>query len=230
MAKYEIKNGLLFLDGEEVTMRKSPNHGGALHPEYIIIHYTGAATAESALSWMVAPVAKVSAHLHEDREGNTVQLVPFDVVAWHAGQSEWHGVVGLNSHSVGIELQNTGTQEYTQVQLDNLALICKAIAAVYPIKEILGHSDIAPGRKVDPGKQFPMIWLREQVFGAVAPAAAKQMKTTSDLNLRAGAGTDFKIITTLAKGTPVSILEDGGAWYKISVGRFIGYVSSKYLA
>jgi N-acetylmuramoyl-L-alanine amidase len=163
----KILNHLLYNDnGSQVPFKLSPNHGGVCKPEYIIIHYTASETASGAINWMLDPKAKVSANIHLDRAGYYFQLVPFNVTAWHAGKSEWKGLNGLNSHSIGIECQNTGKQEYTLEQLNGLVDACKAIVAAYPIKEILGHSDIAPGRKADPGKQFPMAWLREQVFGS----------------------------------------------------------------
>lgn len=166
MAKFTIKDGVLYQNGVKVYQRPSPNHGGTIKPIYTIIHYTGASTAESAINWMVEKRKKdnVSAHLHIDRLGNVVQLVNLTQQAWHAGVSQWKGVVGLNSHSIGIELQNTGGQEYTAIQLQQTIDVCKALNLEFPIKEILGHSNIAPGRKVDPGKQFPMKRLREEAF------------------------------------------------------------------
>lgn len=228
----KIENNFLYgNDGKQVPFKQSPNHGGVKHPTYIIIHYTGAATASSAISWMLDPKAKVSAELHLDREGKPYQLVPFNITAWHAGVSEWKGIVGLNSHSIGIECQNTGNQEYTKAQLDALVDICKAIVAVYPIKEILGHSDIAPGRKIDPGRQFPMAWLREQVFGDKKDGVVKEdiQTTASDLNLRKGEGTSFDKIGVIPKGAKVSVQSANGSWSKVVYGGLTGYVSNQYL-
>ena len=230
----KIVGNLLFDDkGKQVPFKRSPNIGGQFKPEYIIIHYTASSSADGAIEWMVSPQSKVSAHLHEDRLGNFVQLVPFTTVAWHAGQSEWKGIVGLNSHSIGIELQNTGTQPYPQVQLDALVLACKAICQAYHIKEILGHSDIAPGRKKDPGPQFPMEWLREEVL-KVDPAVnlVTTKKTTSDLNLRQTAGATGKLISTLPKGTEVNVLDEVNGWSSVFVckSKLLGWVSSKYLS
>jgi len=230
----KIVGNILFDDkGKQVPFKRSPNIGGQFKPEYIIIHYTASSSADGAIYWMVSPQSKVSAHLHEDRSGNFVQLVPFTTVAWHAGQSEWKGTVGLNSHSIGIELQNTGTQAYPQVQLDALALACKAICAVYQIKEILGHSDIAPGRKKDPGPQFPMEWLRKEVL-SVEPTVnlVTTKKTTSDLNIRETGKPTAKIISTLPKGTDVNVLDEKDGWSSVFVcnSKIIGWVSSKYLS
>jgi len=226
-------NRLLDNDGKPVPFRQSPNIGGVLNPEYIIIHYTASSNADGAISWMLSPQSKVSAHLHLDRgAGIFFQLVPFNKVAWHAGKSEWKGIIGLNSHSIGIECQNTGTQEYPQVQLDALVLACKAIVEVYPIKEILGHSDIAPGRKTDPGKQFPMEWLRKQVFNVQPKVNLVTTKhTTSDLNIRETGKATGKLLSTLPKGTKVNVLSESDGWSNVFVckSKLIGWVSSKYL-
>lgn len=164
MPKFTINNNILYQNGVKVTQRPSPNHGGKITPNYIIIHYTAASTADSAISWMQNPQSKVAAHLHIDRLGNVVQLLPLNICGYHAGKSEWKGIVGLNSHSVGIELQNTGTQEYTEIQLQQNIDVCKALSLGFNIKEILAHSEISPGRKTDPGKQFPMDKLRSEIF------------------------------------------------------------------
>lgn len=209
----------------------SPNIGGKIKDhKYIIIHFTASSTASGAIEWMLNPSAKVSAHLHLGRDGEIVQLVPFNIVAWHAGQSSWKGVTGINSYSVGIECQNTGTQEYPQAQLDQLVLICKALVSKYGFIEILGHSDIAPGRKTDPGKKFPMSWLRDQVYGKATPVIVTK-HTTSDLNLRDGAGTNFKALSVLPKGTEVNVLSESNEWSHVFVcgSKLIGHVSSKYL-
>lgn len=132
------------------------NVGGKISPVFIVIHFDAASNATSAINWMTDPKSKVSAHLHISRDGLVTQLVDFNVKAWHAGVSSWKGYSGLNSYSIGIELQNTGKQSYTAIQLDKLEDVVRALAKAYPIKEVLGHSDIAPGRKTDPGHQFPM--------------------------------------------------------------------------
>jgi len=152
----EIRNHILFIDGKQVDFRQSPNVGGVITPKYLIMHYTAAKTASSAISWMLSKAAEVSAHLHIGRDGSVVQLVKFNVKAWHAGASSWEGLTGLNSYSIGIELQNDSTQDYTPIQLEVSGNIAKALVNKYALKDILGHSDIAPGRKVDPGPKFPM--------------------------------------------------------------------------
>ncbi len=152
----QVKNNLLYNnDGTPVGFRPTPNKGSTISPIYIVMHYDAAPNATSAINWMTDPVSQVSAHLHISREGVVTQLVPFNLKAWHAGVSKWRGLSGLNSYSIGIEMQNTGSQQYTEVQINAAIEACKAIIATYPIREIIGHSDIAPGRKPDPGPQFP---------------------------------------------------------------------------
>jgi len=218
---------ILSLDnGTPVPFRKSPNTGGKLFHKFLVIHYDASSTAEGAISWMASEVSQVSAHLHISREGKVVQLVPFDTVAWHAGQSYWKGISGLNSHSIGIELQNNGSQPYTQIQLDVLTEVAKALVKEYKLTEILGHSDISPGRKIDPGKHFPMAELRQSVFGV------EKLKVTADvLNVRSGAGVDFPVTGTLLKGSEVNVLTKKDNWSEVFICETgtKGWVSNKYL-
>ncbi len=141
-----------------VSYRDTPNKGGIMEPVYIIMHYDGASNSTSAIEWMTDARSKVSAHLHISRTGVVTQLAPFNVRCWHAGSSTWAGLKGLNTYSIGIELQNKGQEIYTEKQISIALEVCRAIISEYPIRDILGHSDIAPGRKEDPGRQFP--WER----------------------------------------------------------------------
>jgi len=100
---------------------------------------------------------KVSAHLLIKRNGDCVQYVPFNQRAWHAGQSNYQGRTNCNDYSIGIELEGTEYITYTQAQYDQLVKIINGLLAVYPDlsqHRIVGHSDIAPGRKTDPGESF----------------------------------------------------------------------------
>lgn len=120
------------------------------------MHYDAAPNATSAVNWMTNPASKVSAHLHISRDGVVTQLAPFNFICWHAGQSKWNGLTGLNNYSIGIELQNTGKQDYTPVQIETALAISRALVDAYTLEDVLGHSDISPGRKIDPGVMFPM--------------------------------------------------------------------------
>ncbi|WP_316205982.1 N-acetylmuramoyl-L-alanine amidase [Bradyrhizobium sp. SZCCHNR3058] len=104
-----ISKGLGFRDGRQLPFVRSPNHGGSLKPRYIVIHDTASGLkADGDISWLTNPTAKVSAHVVVSREGKITQLVPFDVVAWHAGQSQWKGLKFMNSYAIGIEIDNPG--------------------------------------------------------------------------------------------------------------------------
>ena len=100
---------------------------------------------------------RVSAHALIQRDGAIVQFVPFGQRAWHAGQSHYRGRAGCNDFSIGVELEGTGEVPYTDAQYNQLAALVEALVATYPslsLDHIAGHSDIAPGRKTDPGPSF----------------------------------------------------------------------------
>ena len=101
---------------------------------------------------------RVSAHCLIRRCGEVVQFVPLDKRAWHAGVSSWRGRERCNDFSIGIELEGTDTTAYESAQYEALVAVAQAINVVYPLTDVLGHADIAPGRKTDPGQAFE--WLR----------------------------------------------------------------------
>ena len=101
---------------------------------------------------------KVSAHFFIRRDGELIQFVPCSMRAWHAGMSQWQGREKCNDFSIGIELEGTDDQPYTDAQYSRLAQLTEALKQTYPIADIVGHSDIAPGRKTDPGPHFD--WTR----------------------------------------------------------------------
>lgn len=101
---------------------------------------------------------RVSAHFLIGRDGVIVQFVPCTNRAWHAGKSSWRGRDQCNDYSIGIELEGSDDVPYEQIQYETLACLVRALKARYPIEEIVAHSDIAPGRKTDPGRAFD--WAR----------------------------------------------------------------------
>ncbi|MGX9427968.1 N-acetylmuramoyl-L-alanine amidase [Bradyrhizobium sp. LeoA1S1] len=104
-----IRNGIGYQNGVSFPFKKSPNHSGALKPRFIVIHDTASGLKDDGdISWLTNPAAKVSAHVVVSRDGKITQLVPFNVVAWHAGQSQWKGLKFMNSYAVGIEIDNPG--------------------------------------------------------------------------------------------------------------------------
>ncbi|WP_018991809.1 1,6-anhydro-N-acetylmuramyl-L-alanine amidase AmpD [Aromatoleum toluclasticum] len=104
---------------------------------------------------------RVSAHFYIRRDGSVMQFVPTDLRAWHAGVSNWRGHERCNDFSIGIELEGCDTQPFESVQYARLAALLRVLCAHYPIEAVTGHSDIAPGRKTDPGPCFD--WRRVQL-------------------------------------------------------------------
>lgn len=218
----KIINNLL----EGVKYITSPNAGKGINSrKYCVIHYTASLSADSAIGWMTNKESKVSAHLHIDRKGAVVQLVTFDKVAWHAGKSFWKGIEGLNSHSIGIELSATATSGFTTEQIKTLIEVGKSLNDTYKGIEYVGHEDIAPGRKTDPGKLFPWKEFREGMKGE---CTSLSKITTADLNLRRSAKTG-DVISVLPKGTSVTIIDSDSEWSQVKSGLLIGFVSNKYL-
>jgi N-acetylmuramoyl-L-alanine amidase len=153
MPRYEVKDNFLYIDGEQVEYRPSPNHGGEIEPTLIIEHYTGDDSERGAISWLCASKSGVSAHLVINKEGKVTQLVPFNVVAWHAGRSQYMGRSSVNSFSIGIE--NVGSGDFfSDAQYEVNRAVIAALFEAYPIDDVVGHEDVAPGRKNDPGPNF----------------------------------------------------------------------------
>lgn len=111
---------------------------------------------------------RVSAHFLIRRDGTLVQFVPCTQRAWHAGASEWRGRSQCNDFSVGVELEGTDADPFEQAQYATLDALLRALCARYPVAEVVGHSDIAPGRKTDPGRGFDWVRCRAAVAGAAA--------------------------------------------------------------
>ncbi|SMF71642.1 N-acetylmuramoyl-L-alanine amidase [Xaviernesmea oryzae] len=146
------------------SVRPSPNHGeraGGRKPDMIILHYTGMGTADGALSWLCREESQVSSHYFVHEDGRVVQLVPEERRAWHAGKSSWAGETDINSCSIGIEIANPGhpggLPDFPDKQIEAVAELCRDCGARWniPPERVLGHSDVAPIRKVDPGENFP---------------------------------------------------------------------------
>jgi len=127
----------------------------------IIIHYTGMQSERESLKKLTSSNSKVSCHYFINRKGKVFRLVEDQNIAWHAGKSMWGKYKNLNKNSIGIELVNKGHrhgyQAFSRIQIKRLVELCKYLKRKYRIKNrlILGHSDIAPLRKIDPGEKFP---------------------------------------------------------------------------
>jgi N-acetylmuramoyl-L-alanine amidase len=146
--------------------RPSPNHDdrGGVGVDMLVLHYTGMRTAQEALTRLCDPAAKVSAHYTIDEDGTIYAHVPEACRAWHAGLAYWAGATDINARSIGIELVNPGHEfgyrDFAEDQIASLITLCHSILMRHPIPSarVLGHSDVAPARKDDPGELFP--WAR----------------------------------------------------------------------
>jgi len=171
-------------DFPAATVRPSPNFGarvGVDAPDMIILHYTGMASGQAAEDWLCNPEAQVSSHYLVHEDGRVVQMVRESDRAWHAGQSSWRGTTDINSRSVGIEIVNPGHDlgypPFPRRQIGAVIALCKDIMkrqAITPAL-VLAHSDIAPGRKVDPGERFAWARLAQAGIGVfVRPSRARR--------------------------------------------------------
>lgn len=133
----------------------------------IIIHYTEMENYQAAINRLCDPETKVSSHYLISKDGEIFSLVDENCRAWHAGQSFWDGRDNINNYSIGIELDNNGSEEFTDQLMHALIFLCNQIKNRHPIKPsyILGHSDIAPYRKKDPGRMFNWKLLAENNIG-----------------------------------------------------------------
>ncbi len=136
-----------------------PRHDG-LRPELVVLHYTAMESCEAACRVLCDPEREVSAHYLISEAGEVTQLVDEEMRAWHAGAGEWGGRGDVNSRSIGIEMSNTGFTPYTARQMDALEDLLAGILIRWdiPPEGVIGHSDMAPGRKIDPGPRFD--WQR----------------------------------------------------------------------
>lgn len=154
----------------------SPNHGdriGGDAPDLVILHYTAMESCKAALDRLCDPQHEVSAHYLLGRDGTLHKLVPEDRRAWHAGASFWRGETDINSRSIGIELDYPGSLDgfppFAAAQMDALDALLRDVAQRHTIAphNVLGHSDIAPSRKADPGPKFD--WSRLARAGLAQP-------------------------------------------------------------
>ncbi len=169
--------------------------------DMLVIHYTGMESAEAAIERLCAPTSKVSAHYLIDEDGSVMQLVEEDYIAWHAGESYWRGHGDINARSIGIELVNPGHQfgyrPFGESQMRRLETVALDIARrhMIPARNVVGHSDIAPRRKEDPGELFD--WYRLFEFGVgvwperASPCPMEEEEATALLESFGYETTDF---------------------------------------
>lgn len=145
----------------EIIDCPSPNHDERMLPiSMLVLHYTGMQDAASAIARLSDPEAKVSCHYLIAEDGQLVRMVPEERRAWHAGKAQWRGISDVNSASIGIELVNPGHEfgyrPFPKPQMDALIPLMSAITLRHEIEpaNVVGHSDVAPRRKQDPGELF----------------------------------------------------------------------------
>lgn len=275
---WEIRKGVLFIDGSAVEQIISRNSGGkfASPPRIAVIHFTAGGSARSSAEWFRHPQNTASsAHVVIERDGTVIQCVNFEKVAWHAGRSGWHGLVGLNRYSIGIELANwgylrsagagwvtstgkpiaepfigahrngnpdgstrpIGWEPYPDEQFEAARRLAAVLAETYGVDEIVGHDDIAPARKSDPGPAFNMARFRALVLDERRDNGDNLavVASANGLNLRSGPGTDFAAIVQLKDKARLQLLGVAGSWLQVTAldeqGRpnQTGWVHSHYV-
>jgi len=247
---------------------------GVNYPDTIIIHYTAGSSAESSANWLQRQDVKASAHIVIGKKGEIFQLVSFENISWHAGESAYGGRTSFNKFSIGIELDNPGFliqagndfvasfgtkypaneviqavhrnetaprfwHIYTEAQIQACEEVCLALISKYPkINQILGHEEIAPGRKQDPGPAFPLDKFRNKILHSnrqddvdeAAPVFAKGKVITDRLNIREGAGVEFqKVALPLPLNKELEVLGERNGWYHVKI-EVDGWVSKAYVA
>ena len=139
--------------------------------KFIIFHYTGMKKESDSINKLIKFNSKVSSHYLIKKNGEILTLVPEPYIAWHAGVSNWKNFKSINKYSIGIEISNSGHDynytKFTNKQIKSLLKLSKYLIKKYKIKKnfILGHSDIAPERKIDPGEKFPWQYLSKRNIG-----------------------------------------------------------------
>lgn len=257
----------------QMITAKNKTKFAANAPNSIIIHYTAGSSAISSANWLQRADVKASAHVVIGQEGEIYQIVPFDTIAWHAGESAYGGMKGFNNFSIGIEIDNPGFvtragdeyvasfgkrysakeviqathrnetaprywKLYTEKQIEAAEDLCMALMAKYPtITQILGHEEISPGRKQDPGPAFPLDRFRtkllqndrESEVDEKKPLFTKGIVLTDKLNIREGAGVNFdKLAKPLPLNKEVTVIGERNGWYRVKV-EVEGWVSKAFI-
>jgi len=256
---------------EQFSCKKNTKKFKQGQPDTIVIHYTAGRNAKSSANYLVKDDVKASAHVVIGREGEIIQLVPFDTIAWHAGNSAYDGRIGFNKYSIGIELDNAGILEkagdkylswfgkkypandviqaihrnenkekfwhiFTEEQIQACEDICDLLLKNYKtITNILGHDEIAPGRKLDPGPAFPLEKLRNLLLqerdseGSIYENTNAKVEA-SLLNIRELPDANSEITNEpLKKGTKLKVLQKHKGWLKVKA-EVEGWVASEYVS
>lgn len=158
--------------------------------KYLILHYTAILIDKEALKYLCNKKNKVSSHYLIDKSGIIFNLVDDKFRAWHAGESYWKKIRDINSRSIGIEICNSGHnlnfEKYTIKQIDSISKLLVHLKKKYSIRSenILGHSDIAPYRKIDPGEKFPWLKLSKQKIILFPKVISKKISNEIEIKLK----------------------------------------------
>lgn len=172
---------------------------GVPGPDILVMHYTGVPSAEIAIELLTSGKRQVSCHYLVRQDGGIVHMVDEDKRAWHAGKASWEGTIDINSRSIGIEICNPGHGEnypdFPTAQVDAVTALAKDIVDRHGIqpRHVLAHSDVSPGRKIDPGEKFPWPALASRGVGLwVKPAPIVEGRVL-------GAGASGEGVTSLQR-------------------------------
>ena len=165
----------------------SPNCGarrGGVLPSLVVLHYTAMSAPRAVRDWLCNPASQVSAHYMICPQGEITQMVSEQARAWHAGAGRWGNTDDVNSNSIGIELVNSGATPFAAAQMNALEPLLKGILTHWDIPPhgVIGHSDMAPGRKIDPGPKFD--WLRLERSGLARPRGTTPPTNANPATLR----------------------------------------------
>lgn len=178
-----------------IVDRPSPNFGerrDAAPVDMLVLHYTDLPDAGTSLARLCDPDAEVSAHYLIDEDGTVFRLVAETMRAWHAGVSFWRGHADVNSRSIGVELQNPGHsggyRRFPEAQMESLVALAREIQTRWPVepRNVVGHSDVAPGRKRDPGELFDWRRLAAEGIGLWPEPEAADATAVPDMLRRIG--------------------------------------------
>ena len=157
--------------------------------KFLIFHYTGMKKQSDAFEKLTKIQSEVSSHYFIKDNGDVFLLVPDLYIAWHAGKSSWKNYKSINKHSIGIEIHNPGHQfkykKFSQKQMFSLLKLSEILIKKYKIepKNILGHSDIAPNRKMDPGEKFPWVYFAKKKIGISHSLSSNYLKKNRTIKI-----------------------------------------------
>ena len=182
-----LKNGLNLIRNYSINFDTPERNNKDIN--FVILHYTGMKSETAAIERLCNPKSKVSSHYFIKKNGEILNLIPDNYIAWHAGKSRWKKKNFLNKNSIGIEIQNPGHSfnypNFSEKQIVALKKLLRFLMKKYKVlkKNVLGHSDIAPERKKDPGEKFPWYSLSKQGFCVWHKLNKKDLKKSRKISL-----------------------------------------------